>query len=211
QFLNVLYIAIEEVADLAECARVRELLAMADVQAGLQALRDLDAVDYVNVASMKLAVLIQLFQSFQRNHLQQHTQRAARFQAFVREGGAALRLHAIHDALADHLHAQHPEYWGWPSWPPQYRHPDAAAVKAFAQSHEDEVQFHLYLQWLASEQLDHVQQAARDAGMTIGLYGDVAVGANPAGSETWSNQSLYIMRASVGAPPDSLAPKGQDW
>src|SRR5690606_37473643 len=45
----------------------------------------------------------------------------------------------------------------------------------------------------------------------IGLYGDVAVGDNPAGSETWSNQSLYVMRASVGAPPDALAPKGQDW
>jgi 4-alpha-glucanotransferase len=47
--------------------------------------------------------------------------------------------------------------------------------------------------------------------MAIGLYGDVAVGANSAGSETWSNRHLYRQGASVGAPPDALALKGQDW
>ncbi len=47
--------------------------------------------------------------------------------------------------------------------------------------------------------------------MAIGMYGDVAVGANPAGSETWSNRHLYLQGASVGAPPDALALKGQDW
>ena len=47
--------------------------------------------------------------------------------------------------------------------------------------------------------------------MAIGLYGDVAVGANSAGSETWSNRHLYLQGASVGAPPDALALKGQDW
>ncbi|HEX6572184.1 MAG TPA: 4-alpha-glucanotransferase, partial [Steroidobacteraceae bacterium] len=45
----------------------------------------------------------------------------------------------------------------------------------------------------------------------IGLYGDYAVGVNPAGSETWSDQRVYRMRAGVGAPPDPLALKGQDW
>ena len=44
-----------------------------------------------------------------------------------------------------------------------------------------------------------------------GLYGDYAVGVNPSGSETWSDQKLYRMAAGVGAPPDALALKGQDW
>jgi 4-alpha-glucanotransferase len=47
--------------------------------------------------------------------------------------------------------------------------------------------------------------------MAIGLYGDYAVGVNPAGSETWSDQQVYRMGAGVGAPPDPLALKGQDW
>ena len=67
------------------------------------------------------------------------------------------------------------------------------------------------MQWLAAEQLREAQQSARSSGMAIGLYGDVAVGANAAGSETWSNRHLYLESASVGAPPDALALKGQDW
>jgi 4-alpha-glucanotransferase len=59
--------------------------------------------------------------------------------------------------------------------------------------------------------LREAQQTARECGMSIGLYGDVAVGANSAGSETWSNRHLYLQGASVGAPPDALALKGQDW
>jgi 4-alpha-glucanotransferase len=56
-----------------------------------------------------------------------------------------------------------------------------------------------------------VQRLAAELGMPVGLYGDYAVGVNPAGSETWSDQRLYRMRAAVGAPPDPLALKGQDW
>jgi 4-alpha-glucanotransferase len=59
--------------------------------------------------------------------------------------------------------------------------------------------------------LREAQSIARELGMAIGLYGDVAVGANSAGSETWSNRRLYRQGASVGAPPDALALKGQDW
>ena len=47
--------------------------------------------------------------------------------------------------------------------------------------------------------------------MPIGLYGDYAVGANPSGSETWSDQGSYRMGAEIGAPPDPLALKGQGW
>jgi 4-alpha-glucanotransferase len=47
--------------------------------------------------------------------------------------------------------------------------------------------------------------------MAIGLYGDYAVGANPGGSETWSDRGAYCRGASIGAPPDRLALKGQDW
>ena len=47
--------------------------------------------------------------------------------------------------------------------------------------------------------------------MGIGLYGDYAVGVNVAGSETWSDPRVYRSGAAVGAPPDPLALKGQDW
>jgi 4-alpha-glucanotransferase len=106
---------------------------------------------------------------------------------------------------------QGPQYWGWPSWPEEYRDPTSSAIQRFARERAEDVEYFQYLQWLAAEQLGGAQSAARQAGMAIGLYGDVAVGANPAGSETWSNRHLYLQGASVGAPPDALALKGQDW
>src|SRR6202044_3969825 len=47
--------------------------------------------------------------------------------------------------------------------------------------------------------------------MAVGLYRDLAVGADPSGAETWSNQQTVVMQARVGAPPDIYNPAGQDW
>ncbi|MCK7474118.1 MAG: 4-alpha-glucanotransferase [Rhodopseudomonas palustris] len=53
-----------------------------------------------------------------------------------------------------------------------------------------------------------MQRLARELGMPIGLYGDYAVGVNPSGSETWSDQRVYRMGAGVGAPPDRAGAQG---
>ncbi|HET9694629.1 MAG TPA: 4-alpha-glucanotransferase, partial [Steroidobacteraceae bacterium] len=140
------------------------------------------------------------------------TARAEAFRRYRNERGDALRLHALHDAIAEHLRAQDAEtYWGWPAWPEELREPSRHGVAEFARQHVEEVQFHAWLQWIADEQLGAVQKLAAELGMPIGLYGDYAVGVNPAGSETWSEQRVYRMGAGVGAPPDPLALKGQDW
>jgi len=47
--------------------------------------------------------------------------------------------------------------------------------------------------------------------MRIGLYRDLAVGVDPAGSLTWSYPDVAVRGASVGAPPDIFNPKGQNW
>jgi 4-alpha-glucanotransferase len=73
------------------------------------------------------------------------------------------------------------------------------------------VEFYLYLQWLAHDQLRSAQALTREIGMPIGLYGDYAVGSNPSGSETWMDQRSYCMGVEIGAPPDPLALKGQGW
>jgi 4-alpha-glucanotransferase len=85
------------------------------------------------------------------------------------------------------------------------------AAARYADSHPEEVQFYAYLQWLAHEQLCGAQALARELDMAIGLYGDYAVGANPAGSETWGDQASFCMSAEIGAPPDPLALRGQGW
>ena len=47
--------------------------------------------------------------------------------------------------------------------------------------------------------------------MNIGLMRDLAVGADGGGAEVTSNGNLFCKAAAVGAPPDPLAEKGQNW
>jgi 4-alpha-glucanotransferase len=163
------------------------------------------------VANAKLPVLRLLFTQFQRDRAAGRRERGAQFAAYVAERGESLQLHALHDALDDRMRAEDGSCWGWPVWPEQYRDPAHPAVQDFAQAHADLVEFYAWLQWLADAQLGEAQALARQLGMPIGLYGDYAVGVNPSGSETWSDQALYRKGAGVGAPPDALALKGQDW
>ncbi len=71
--------------------------------------------------------------------------------------------------------------------------------------------FHAWLQHIARQQLDAAQRRAHELGMPIGLYVDLALGADRGGAEVWSDQDAYAKGASCGAPPDEFNPLGQDW
>lgn len=110
---------------------------------------------------------------------------SSEFEAFRLELGPTLERHATFEAAAQ---------------APDGTEPDPA-----------EAEFQIWLQWVADIQLAGAQHRARDGGMLLGLLADLAVGANPDGSEVLSSPAEYISDASVGAPPDALAPQGQDW
>jgi len=95
----------------------------------------------------------------------------------------------------------------WQNWPVELRDRDPAALAAFASVHHEAIDFHLYLQFLAERGL--ARAAAQ--GLSIGLLRDLAVGAAGDGAECWSHSKLYVQAASIGAPPDPLAPQGQIW
>jgi 4-alpha-glucanotransferase len=208
-FLNILYVAVDAIPEFATCPAMQGLWSQASFQAALTALRATDTVMYEQVAALKLCALRLLYDDFRATQLPTRSQRAQSFRQFVTQGSNSLHLHAVFDALDAHLRAQY--IGGWQHWPDEFQAPHSPAVQSFIAQHEYEVEFFLYAQWVAFEQLASAQQRARAAGMHIGLYGDLAVGANPSGSEVWSNQSLYVQGAAVGAPPDPLALSGQDW
>jgi 4-alpha-glucanotransferase len=210
-FLNVLYIAVPLVAEFKTCQAARERWSDPKIARRVGELRDRDLVDYQGVAELKLEFLALLYRDFRDRHLAPSTDRGADFRAFVAAGGELLHKHACFDALDRHLRATLGTAAGWQNWPQQYRDVNGPAAAQFAARHAEDVEFHLYLQWLAHEQLRGAQALARELGMPVGLYGDYAVGANPAGSETWVDQEGYRMGAEIGAPPDPLALKGQGW
>jgi 4-alpha-glucanotransferase len=210
-FLNVLYIAVPSVPEFQECAAARERLADAQVAQRLSALRSRELVDYRGVADLKFEILALLYGDFRDRHLAAETPRARDFRDFVAAGGDPLQMHARFDALDRYFRATSGAASGWLSWPEKFRDVKGRAAARFAAEHPEEVEFYAYLQWLAHQQLCAAQALTRELGMPIGLYGDYAVGANPAGSETWVDQSSYCMGAEIGAPPDPLALKGQGW
>lgn len=127
----------------------------------------------------------------------------------VPEPDARLRDHARFEALDAHFRRQ--DVHRWRDWPAAYRDPRGGAVEAFAREHEDEIDFHVFLQVLAERDLARAQQAARDAGMAIGLIADIAVGMSPNGSHAWSAPHEVLRGLTIGAPPDIFNPQGQNW
>jgi len=216
EFLNTLYLDIEAIPEYAECAGARVIVETADFQTRLHALRDVERVDYVSVSNLKSTILERLYRHFQKHHLDVNTPRAQAFRSYQAQAGhesnrLALYRFALYQALQEHLYAQDNQYWGWPVWPTEYRHPESDQVIAFAKAQQERVEYFQYLQWLAAEQLDAVGSVAQHAGLGIGLYQDIAVGVDLGGADTWSNRELYAVGARIGCPPDDFSLLGQDW
>jgi len=133
------------------------------------------------------------------------------FATFRADGGPLLREHAVFEALHAEQMAATPPQPDWRLWPADLRDPGGPAVAAFAAARHEEVLFHLFLQWVADRSMAAAQASAREAGMRIGLIGDLAVGMDPAGSHAWGRQGDVLGELSIGAPSDLFNPLGQDW
>ncbi|MBI3392190.1 MAG: 4-alpha-glucanotransferase [Nitrospirae bacterium] len=210
-FLNVWYIDVDSIPEFAESETARKLVNAPAFKARLADLRRLDLVDYEKVAASKKEVLEVLYAYFRKTHLRWDDARGRAFRNFQNSQGKALRLHALFEAIQEHFHREDPSVSGWPDWPEEYRDPGAPEVAAFALKQIKRVEFYEYLQWQADLQLGEAARRARDAGMGIGVYRDLAVSIDGRGAEAWANQRTYALGASVGAPPDDFNLKGQDW
>jgi 4-alpha-glucanotransferase len=177
--------------------RVASHAAVADEQAPL--------IDWKTAGAAKFAGLRRLFDDFTTRDLAAGTALAADFERFVREGGEALREHALFEAA----HATQPGNWA--DWQAGWRHPADTAIADYLKSGAAAIRYHLFLQWIAARSFAAAQTAARAAGMRIGLIGDLAIGMDRAGSHAWARQSDLLLGLSVGAPPDIFNPRGQDW
>lgn len=105
--------------------------------------------------------------------------------------------------------------WGAPNgrpdnWERMFNR-DSVEIRELRDRFPDTLEFYRWLEWVATEQLHAAQQAAREAGMKIGIVADMAVGVHPSGSDVWWNPECFAKGATVGAPPDYFNQQGQDW
>lgn len=193
------HIAVDSLPGQRDSAELRRI--MKDAAARLKAARSGDFADYATCAAIGSKVLRALFAEF----VSRESKAAGDFAAWRRARGRALERFALFEAISL-------EHGGdWRSWPVPLRSAGGAAAAAFEAEHATEVSYHAWLQWLADGQVAAAQSAAKDAGMGLGLYLDVAVGVRPGGADTWSAPDCFAAGVSLGAPPDALGPDGQDW
>ncbi len=69
----------------------------------------------------------------------------------------------------------------------------------------------LFEQFLCDRQFARAAARGRAAGLSLGFYRDLAVGAAPDGGEVAAERGLFLPGACVGAPPDPIAETGQNW
>jgi (1->4)-alpha-D-glucan 1-alpha-D-glucosylmutase len=167
----------------------------------LDELRAADLVDHRAVWAVLAPVLEALFAA--------RSPELERELAAFRRERPAIEAHALFETLDERLRERG---HAWPGdWPHELRRRSSPEVAAFAREHAERVAFHAFLQLLADRQLGAAHAVAKRAGMAIGLYRDLAVGADRGGSEVWSAPERFGPSLSIGAPPDVLAPQGQDW
>jgi (1->4)-alpha-D-glucan 1-alpha-D-glucosylmutase len=159
-----------------------------DLLPDVKALRDAELVDYDGARKAKLAALEVLFRKFPDKKA---------FEKYKGTASKGVRAYALHEVLREKLGGS------WREWPRK--------TAAFERQNRRRIDFHLFLQWQARSQLDAVQRRALELGMPVGLYVDLALGADAGGAEVWGDPSSYALGVSIGAPPDEFNPKGQDW
>jgi 4-alpha-glucanotransferase len=126
------------------------------------------------------------------------------WRAWAASVGRGIEWFGAWSALAEQLGAD------WTAWPEPLRRPGPAMLAHVAGDAELAAasELHTWLQWRL-----HGQLAALAPGRgPIGLIGDMAVGITPEGFDAWRFQELLAGGdIRIGAPPDALAPDGQNW
>ncbi len=213
-WLNYLYIDVTAVPGFGEDETVRALTGGEWFAATHSAARSSDVIDYGAVAACKRPALEALFRRFRVSEFgadgtpRGHLGRA--FRQFQRDGGRALSDFAVFEALDEH-HGVQDRAVGWRGWPRAMQDPRSPEVAKFAATRCDRIEFFQFLQWEADRQLAAASAAGRAGGLSIGIYRDLAVGADPNGADAWADQELVVTGASIGAPPDAFNQTGQNW
>jgi 4-alpha-glucanotransferase len=193
-FWNDFYIDLTRVPELEGCPSAQAIVGSPEVQQESQGLRSLPLVDYHRQMRLKRRVLEELTQCF----FAEPSQRYSAFARFV-EADPSLGDYARFRATVERQRSP------WPTWPEPLRD---GVLKA-GDYDEEAKRYHLYVQWLAHEQMQTLCQRGRAAGVKLRL--DLPLGVHPDGYDVWRERDVFALRATAGSPPDTFFTKGQDW
>jgi 4-alpha-glucanotransferase len=189
-FWNEFYLDLETVPEWGRCPAAQA----AEVRREAEALRREPLVDYRRQMALKRRVLTELARQF----FAEPGDRLAAFHRFLEEHPRA-EDYARFRAVGERLRRP------WREWPERLRDGDLRGGDC-----DDEIRrYHLYVQWLADEQLRALSAQARRAGP--GLYLDLPLGVHADSYDVWRERDAFARGVAGGAPPDPVFTGGQDW
>lgn len=209
-WLNIIYIDLNKVATFKQSEQAQEWFNSPAIQAQLDTERNKDYIDYTAVMTLKVQGLKLAYQHFKAGY-RSDSDEVLHFEEFIKAQGNPLQIQATFEALHEHWAEQGKAEKDWRKWHSDYHDYQSPAAVEFQKAYADKVRFYCWLQYLAHQQLCECNEKAKTLGMPIGIYRDLAVGVTAYGAETWADKDLYVLDASVGAPPDIMAPQGQNW
>lgn len=194
-FRNTIYLDVERVPEFRTSDRARARVGSPGFRDRLDRVRRMASPDggglvsYELVIPLKEEVLRLLFDEFTHRHMERSSARGREYARYIEAGGRMLEDFATFMALADRHSLRQDLPADWRRWPAQFRDPRDPAVARFRRRFADDVEFHRYLQFETDRQLKDAHARAQAAGMTLGLYHDLAVGSDGGGFDTWAAQT----------------------
>lgn len=192
-FLNTAHIAADQIPGLEKCSAAKAVLQKSGPSETLGSV-----IDYRQHYHRHGVLLRELYRLF---GLEGAATAKTEFETYSQQQGRSLDRFASFEALSE-VHGA-----DWRDWPMELQKADRAEASAS----EARKFFHKWLQWVAVTQLSKAQNNARNSGMPLGLYLDLAVGPRRGAAETWCEIETVAEGVSIGAPPDFLSPAGQKW
>jgi 4-alpha-glucanotransferase len=193
-FWNEFYLDMDQVPELQKCPAARRVMQSAVFQGRQQKVRKSSLVDYARQMALKREVLELLSRAFFAKPSVRHTV----FEKFLCQ----------HPDVKDYARfraAQEQRNEPWSQWPNRMR---TGGLRA-GDCRSAVEQYHLYVQWLAHDQMARLSENARSQG--VELYLDLPLGTHRDGYDAWRHQDAFALAASGGAPPDPVFTQGQDW
>jgi 4-alpha-glucanotransferase len=193
-FWNEFYLDVARIPELRRSPVARAMIQSAGFRGELESLRTAPLIDYRRLMALKRRVLEELLHCL----MNQRSKRRTSFERFIATQPLA-QDYAAFRAKVDR------ERKPWELWPAASREGTLGA----GDYDETNKQYHLYVQWQASEQMRALGDKARAGGPA--LYLDFPLGVNRDGYDVWRERQVFALEASGGAPPDGFFTKGQNW
>ena len=173
-------------------------------------------VNYPRVKELKVQLLWEAFNAFEKEHINQSTAEAQRLKDFENENSRWLEPYSLYRTLID----EHSGNAVWTQWEADLHSYELAKVKVASQSNAKEVQrsrqFWSFVQWVAFGQWRDLKDYAEQR--SVKLMGDLPFGVSRYSVDVWSEPQLFDLQWSCGAPPEKffqgdkfVCEWGQNW